>query len=80
MDAPKYQQPATDPAFAALQKSSQQQDIDAIEAKAQGDTSSILARYGASLALAGTGGLAAMTGAKNSVGSSSWNGLDAKVA
>lgn len=56
MDAPKYQQPAPDLAFAELQQQGQQQDIAAIQDKTKVDTASILARYGANLALAGTAG------------------------
>lgn len=56
MDAPKYQQASLDPSFLLLQQQSQQQDVDAITERTRGDTASILARYGAMNAFAGTGG------------------------
>lgn len=70
MDAPKYQPPPLDPAFMSLMAQSQQQDKDSIQAGitretnsltarygtlTSGDNASILARYGANLALAGKG-------------------------
>lgn len=52
MDAPQYKQPPLDPVFMQLMAQSQQQDIEAIQQRAQGDTASILARYGSNLARA----------------------------
>lgn len=56
MDAPQYQQAPLDPSFLLLQQQSQQQDVDAITERTRGDTASILARYGAMSAMAGTNG------------------------
>lgn len=56
MDAPQYNKPELDPSFAMLLQQNQQQDIEAVRTTVQGDTASLLARYGANLAMAGTGG------------------------
>lgn len=53
MGAPKYEQPPLDPAFAGLVQQTQQQNVEAIQTGLQHDTASLLARYGARLAMAG---------------------------
>lgn len=49
MGAPRYEQPQLDPMLAPLMAQGQQQDIAAMQQNLRGDTSSILARYGAQL-------------------------------
>lgn len=53
MDAPKYQQPPTDPTITALAAKAQTDDITAMQTTAGIDTASIMARYGTRLAQAG---------------------------
>lgn len=50
MDAPQLQ---TDPLLAQLQQTAQQQQNEALQQQAQGDTASLMARYGTRLALSG---------------------------
>lgn len=54
MDAPKYQQPQTDPTVAALQDRATVDDHAALQNTASIDTASLMARYGTRLAMAGT--------------------------
>jgi hypothetical protein len=54
MGIPKYKEPPPDPAFQLLQEQAKQQDIEALEARAQADTASMMARYGTRLALGGS--------------------------
>lgn len=51
-DAPKYQQPPTDPTITALAAKAQADDITAMQTTAGIDTASIMARYGTRLAMA----------------------------
>lgn len=53
MDAPKYQQPPTDPAITALGQKAQADDLTALQNTASIDTASLMARYGTRLAMAG---------------------------
>jgi hypothetical protein len=54
--APKPPQIQPDPMLQQLAKTAQQQQIAAMQTEAEGDTASLLARYGARLALSGTSG------------------------
>jgi hypothetical protein len=56
MGAPKPPQIQPDPMLQQLAKTAQQQQIAAMQTEAEGDTASLLARYGARLALSGTSG------------------------
>lgn len=71
MDAPEYKQPPLDPGFADLMARTKAQDVEAAQAGVRhdttsltarygaltsGDNSMLLARYGAQLALANSGG------------------------
>jgi hypothetical protein len=51
MGAPKAPPPAPDPMLQQLMKTAQQQQIQALQSEAQGDTASLLARYGARMAI-----------------------------
>jgi hypothetical protein len=51
-----------DPNLAASEQAAQDANVAALQQQAQGDTASLMARYGARLALAGTGGTSALTG------------------
>jgi hypothetical protein len=56
MGAPKPPAPQPDPQLAQLMRTAQQQQNAALQSEAAGDTASLLARYGARLALSGTSG------------------------
>lgn len=63
MNTLEYKPSPLDPAFAQLMQDSQSQDIEAIQGKLQGDSASLLARFGARQAYAGTTGIdSAMVG------------------
>ena len=51
-----------DPNLAASEQAAQDANVKALQMQTQGDTASLMARYGARLALAGTGGTSALTG------------------
>jgi len=55
-DPPKYQQPPIDPTLAQQDAEANTAKIDALQDKLKGDTSSVMARYGALVALSGAGG------------------------
>lgn len=59
---PSYQQSPLDPAFAQLMRTTQEQDIAAIQTKLQGDSASLLARYGSRQALAASGPMVGLAG------------------
>lgn len=54
-DAPTYQPPPPDPAFAQLQAQSQQQNIAAMQSAVSGDTARLMQQYGTRIALAAKG-------------------------
>jgi len=54
MEAPKYQPPPPDPMLTALNAKAQADQATALQNTAQIDTASLMARYGARLAMAGT--------------------------
>lgn len=54
MSLPKFEQPPLDPAYAGLMAQSKADKLAAVQERVQFDTSDILARYGANLALAGS--------------------------
>ena len=56
MGAPKAPQPQPDPMLDQLMRTARQQQTAALQTEAAGDTASLLARYGARLALSGTSG------------------------
>jgi hypothetical protein len=56
MGAPKPPAPQPDPMLGQLMRTAQQQQNAALQGEAAGDTASLLARYGARLALSGTSG------------------------
>lgn len=53
LGTPKAPQVQTDPMLAQLMKTAQQQQVQALQTEAQGDTASLLARYGARMAASG---------------------------
>jgi hypothetical protein len=55
MGAPKAQQPPTDPMLDQLTQTAQRQQQVAMQGEAAGDTASLMARYGARLALGSAG-------------------------
>lgn len=50
MDKPSAPTPTPDPMLDQLMKTAQQQQVQALQTEAQGDTASLMARYGARLA------------------------------
>ena len=50
MGAPKAPDPPPDPMLQQLMKTAKQQEVTALQSTAEGDTASILARYGARIA------------------------------
>jgi hypothetical protein len=56
MEAPKYNQPPTDPAIATLDAKAKSDDLRAMQETASIDTASLMARYGTRLAMAGQSG------------------------
>lgn len=55
MDAPKYEAPPPDPAVTALNDRAKADQLSALQNSARMDTATLMARYGTTLALGGTG-------------------------